>query len=1158
MSRIEVHVRIRPRLQQLGETFQPLAARKYSETVVALDAPGATGATSSTESSAQQAVPSRGTTPKRCTTPTQSSRPTTPRTPIPKSPVETPIGTPARIGGQTEAKPQPTKQQLYNFDGVFDADETQYDVFEATALDIIDGALEGRSGAVMCYGPTGTGKTHTLLGTGAPPPELPSSDAKSAVQRQEELGNLGILPRTIMTLLEQMESQKRSSAKGAIQLDSITLTAVEIYQDDARDLLAPGRRSSLPVKFSDQGGLCDMLKPFTQKSISTVGEYRKCAASIAEHRTVCSHEKNHQSSRSHAIFFVILKLKSAANSNTMSSCIALVDLAGSERVKRSQVEGQALQEAQAINKSLSSLCTVVHALYNQASHIPYRDSRLTRILRPCFEQGQLVTIVHVPPGAAGCDEAGVTLKFAERMKQVALADTGAKNSKVLFTQEELQLEQDALSAQRVYMELCSELRLCNASTGYVIRRIAQCAAKYPNDDRYAQAFQLQREKEEDDRIMNKIRDELVQKRMGPVRQRVLNMRRQLERVGDELRQSATELAALEVKEAAREEEEEELTQATKKAKRSKQVAKKAKSTLEDHVRLCKNALKELEQKLKFVELENEHRNDAHELAQLKKDIASLNESMPLCEKQDADLALLVEEACRVRRDYISSYCDSLASNRSLKLLSGKCERLLSKLSSREKEAKSATGTLSSSAGVATSEQWQMPLVLSSGAVVTEAPSILGCYDDEEALLACAQDALLRGIAVEVISVESMIVSSQIAAESIGYRILRLNSIGSGLLLENSAAKESSAADNSSITDSPAPKPAASAGSRRHLAAAAGTNDSVFIPLSIGAAVVRIGQQQRARSPSPGATKGRTTPTRCITPPRTAPLRSLNRSSINQLSRPAQPPPVTKPPPDTPTVFEVDVDSDTANHSLIFKLKAGNGRVLEKYLIQFFTAEDMEAAVFGISSALRGIAKKAKTVPKRSPLRPNSARSSSTGASSGGAGRIASCTPPASRPTGIGGFTKPLELRCSWCHDRSEGWALPKDTISELSRAIRTLAEDICNSSNIDSAHCSSSTIQVKETVTLNQVRSLHCSALDVDVFRLMANWDKIILAVCRGAAEGNRFRESSEGRRSGSLGSSISQRGTSDEAERPAMLPSFHFPPIPPHLRSMAPAGALH
>lgn len=292
----------------------------------------------------------------------------------------------------------------------------------------------------------------------------------------------------------------------SLTLQELVLYGVELYMDEFRDLLDPAKRPISNV--GDIGGLdafCQKMNNFTVSTtrsdgngggtakkangnggksvplrgggvpVSTIDDFRRCYKLASRNRVTKGHQRNDISSRSHAMFFLQLQFAltdsqgagGGAAMQTLHSYVAMVDLAGSERVKETKVEGQALREAQYINKSLSALSAVLLALYQRSSHVPYRDSKLTRLLRPCFESGNVLTLVHVPPCSA--EETISGLKFAEQVRYTNVqTHNGLNASNELVALFQDMRDRDATECAEAYhqlhmehAQLCAEVRLAH-------------------------------------------------------------------------------------------------------------------------------------------------------------------------------------------------------------------------------------------------------------------------------------------------------------------------------------------------------------------------------------------------------------------------------------------------------------------------------------------------------------------------------------------------------------------------------------------------------------------------------------------------------------------------------------------------------------------------
>ena len=295
----------------------------------------------------------------------------------------------------------------FTFDSTFDSDSTQDEVFERVTQPLIKSCLEGHNATILAYGQTGSGKTHTILGN-------TSGDGKDA----------GIIPRAFDAIFDQL-SPESGDAK---------LQFLEVYGEDIRDLLSSKlsdktSSASLPIRDGDKNSEPIVIGA-THKSVRNSKEALLCLSKGMLRRVVRSTDMNSESSRSHAIMSLII--------NGGRNRFNFVDLAGSERIKRTNVRGQGLKEGININKGLLVLGNVISALAStkkQKAHIPYRDSKLTRLLRGSLGgHHKTLMIACVSPSSSNIDETLNTLRYANRAKQIT---NKAALSKFISPSEEI-------------------------------------------------------------------------------------------------------------------------------------------------------------------------------------------------------------------------------------------------------------------------------------------------------------------------------------------------------------------------------------------------------------------------------------------------------------------------------------------------------------------------------------------------------------------------------------------------------------------------------------------------------------------------------------------------------------------------------------------------
>ena len=295
----------------------------------------------------------------------------------------------------------------FKFDKVFPPSAGQEFVFDEVS-DFVQSALDGYNVCLFSYGQTGSGKTHTMQGCGNGPMR-------------------GIIPRSVSKILDQARTMNK-------QKWNITMTAsfLEIYNENLNDLLTsmqPSVKSikKLSIKRNREGkSFVDGLTkiPIDVKDSFAGMEQLEALMGVASRsRSVASTKMNSQSSRSHSVFMLHLNGYNEESGAIVNGALNLCDLAGSERLDRSGAGADAkrLKETQAINKSLSCLGDVFNSLATGASHVPYRNSKLTYLLQDCLSgDGKALMFVNLSPTTASCGESVCSLRFAQRVNQVEL------------------------------------------------------------------------------------------------------------------------------------------------------------------------------------------------------------------------------------------------------------------------------------------------------------------------------------------------------------------------------------------------------------------------------------------------------------------------------------------------------------------------------------------------------------------------------------------------------------------------------------------------------------------------------------------------------------------------------------------------------------------
>ncbi|KAI9793780.1 MAG: Kinesin heavy chain [Piccolia ochrophora] len=282
----------------------------------------------------------------------------------------------------------------FTFDRVFDMSSRQTDVFDYSIRSTVDDILNGYNGTVFAYGQTGAGKSYTMMGA-----DIDDDDSR------------GIIPR----IVEQIFTSILSSP-GNIEY-TVRVSYMEIYMERIRDLLAP-QNDNLPVHEEKNRGV--YVKGLLEIYVSSVQEVYEVMRRGGTARAVAATNMNQESSRSHSIFVVTITQKNVETGSAKSGQLFLVDLAGSEKVGKTGASGQTLEEAKKINKSLSALGMVINSLTDgKSSHIPYRDSKLTRILQESLGGNSRTTlIINCSPSSYNDAETLSTLRFGVRAKAI--------------------------------------------------------------------------------------------------------------------------------------------------------------------------------------------------------------------------------------------------------------------------------------------------------------------------------------------------------------------------------------------------------------------------------------------------------------------------------------------------------------------------------------------------------------------------------------------------------------------------------------------------------------------------------------------------------------------------------------------------------------------
>ncbi|XP_040296356.1 kinesin-like protein KIF22 isoform X2 [Bufo bufo] len=283
----------------------------------------------------------------------------------------------------------------YQFDAFYGDKATQREIYTGSVYPILPHLLVGQNASVFAYGPTGAGKTHTMLGS----PNQP-----------------GVIPRAVRDLLHMTRGINYKPVEENWSY-SITMSYVEIYQEKVMDLLEP-KNKDLPIREDKDHNI--LIPGVTQKTINTFSDFDEHFIPASQNRTVACTKLNDRSSRSHAVLLIkVQKNQQVPPFRQLTGKMYLIDLAGSEDNRRTGNQGIRLKESGAINSSLFTLSKVVDALNQGLPRIPYRDSKLTRLLQDSLGgSAHSVMITNIAPEQNYYFDTLTALNFAAKSKQI--------------------------------------------------------------------------------------------------------------------------------------------------------------------------------------------------------------------------------------------------------------------------------------------------------------------------------------------------------------------------------------------------------------------------------------------------------------------------------------------------------------------------------------------------------------------------------------------------------------------------------------------------------------------------------------------------------------------------------------------------------------------
>ncbi|GMN35664.1 hypothetical protein TIFTF001_042263, partial [Ficus carica] len=291
------------------------------------------------------------------------------------------------------------KSKTYSFDTVFDPESSQGEVF-AEVEPVIKSALDGYNACIFAYGQTGTGKSFTMEGTSHSP---------------------GVVPRAMEAIFKQAVDSNHAFL--------FSFSMLEIYLGNLKDLLVPQPSKAmdpmppcLSIQTDPKGGV--EIDNLVAIRVTDFNHALRLYRLGCRFRSTASTNSNMTSSRSHCLIRLSITCFDAPERRRETNKIWFIDLGGSERILKTKAWGRRLDEGKAINLSLSALGDVIHALQKKNFHVPYRNSKLTQVLKDSLGgDSKTLMLVHVSPNEEDLCETVCTLNFATRVRSIHLGNT---------------------------------------------------------------------------------------------------------------------------------------------------------------------------------------------------------------------------------------------------------------------------------------------------------------------------------------------------------------------------------------------------------------------------------------------------------------------------------------------------------------------------------------------------------------------------------------------------------------------------------------------------------------------------------------------------------------------------------------------------------------
>ena len=350
-----------------------------------------------------------------------------------------------------------TPKRTFWYDKAYGMDSTQEQVFQETAMPIVESVVQGYNGTIFAYGQTGTGKTFTMEG-----------DFETDI-------NKGIIPRSFDLMFNIIKTTYNTNFL-------IQCSYLELYNEEVRDLLAKNHQQKLDIREDPETGF--YVQDLSHWVVKAPKDMIELMLRGRELKVIKGHNMNERSSRSHCIFTIIVENSTSdeTGEHIKKGKLNLVDLAGSERTSKiKDVNGAEGLQAETIhiNLSLTALGKVIHALAsNKKQHIPYRDSKLTKLLMDSLGgNSKTVMIANIGPADYNIEETLTTLRYADRaknIKNIPKVNEDPKDAMIKKYKEELERLREALAKANGGIEVSINQFVSNdAINNDSINRIAE-------------------------------------------------------------------------------------------------------------------------------------------------------------------------------------------------------------------------------------------------------------------------------------------------------------------------------------------------------------------------------------------------------------------------------------------------------------------------------------------------------------------------------------------------------------------------------------------------------------------------------------------------------------------------------------------------------------